>query len=125
MSISIAVVAGWDEDIAATYLWKELLEQEGYEVKVQDLDVASTFTGVANGQVDLYLDAWLPTTHETYWEQFGDDLAVVSSCYEPADPTSPSPSTSTMSTASPTSRVAPMSSATGSSGSRPEQASCA
>lgn len=85
MSVSIAVVAGWDEDIAATYLWKELLEQEGYKVTVQDLDVASSFTGVANGQVDLYLDAWLPTTHETYWDQFGDDLAVVSSWYEPAD----------------------------------------
>src|SRR4051812_41183075 len=69
-SVSISVVAGWDEDAAATYMWKELLEQRGYTVNVQELDIASTFTGVANGQIDLYLDAWLPVTHGTYWKRF-------------------------------------------------------
>ena len=77
-SVSISVVAGWDEDVAATYMWKELLEQRGYTVNVQELDVASTFTGVANGQIDLYLDAWLPVTHAAYWERFADQLEVVS-----------------------------------------------
>jgi glycine betaine/proline transport system substrate-binding protein len=76
-SISISVVAGWDEDVAATYMWKELLEQRGYTVNVQELDVASTFTGVANGQIDLYFDAWLPYTHGTYWSRFGNKLQVV------------------------------------------------
>lgn len=84
-AVSIALVAGWDEDIAATYLWKELLEERGYRITVQELDVASTFTGVANKQVDLYLDAWLPTTHESYWQRFGDKLEIASTWYEPAD----------------------------------------
>ena len=77
-TVSISVVAGWDEDTAATYMWKELLEQRGYTVNVQELDIASTFTGVANGQIDLYLDAWLPVTHEAYWTRFQDQLEVVS-----------------------------------------------
>jgi glycine betaine/proline transport system substrate-binding protein len=77
-SVSISIVAGWDEDVAATYMWKELLEQRGYTVNVQELDIASTFTGVANGQLDLYLDAWLPVTHEAYWTRFQDQLEVVS-----------------------------------------------
>jgi glycine betaine/proline transport system substrate-binding protein len=77
-SVSISVVAGWDEDVAATYMWKELLEQRGYTVNVQELDVASTFTGVANGQIDLYFDAWLPVTHGVYWDRFKDKLEVVS-----------------------------------------------
>jgi len=77
-NLSISVVAGWDEDVAATYMWKELLEQRGYTVTVQELDIASTFTGVANKQVDLYLDAWLPVTHEAYWSRFGDQLEIVS-----------------------------------------------
>jgi glycine betaine/proline transport system substrate-binding protein len=76
-NVSIAVVDGWDEDVAATYLWKELLQQKGYTVNVQALDVASTFTGVANGQVNLYLDAWLPTTHQVYWDRFKDQLETV------------------------------------------------
>jgi glycine betaine/proline transport system substrate-binding protein len=83
-SISIAMVAGWDEDVASTYLWKQLLEQRGYKVDVQQLDIASTFTGVANKQIDLYLDAWLPTTHATYWQKFGPKLQVVNTWYEPA-----------------------------------------
>lgn len=77
-TVSISVVAGWDEDTAATYMWKELLEQRGYTVNVQELDVASTFTGVANGQIDMYLDAWLPVTHEAYWKRFQNQLEIVS-----------------------------------------------
>lgn len=77
-NLSVGVVAGWDEDVAASHLWKQLLEQRGYTVNLQELDIASTFTGVANGQVDLYLDAWLPTTHGVYWDRYKDQLEVVS-----------------------------------------------
>ena len=81
-NVSISVVAGWDEDVAASNLWKSLLEERGYTVNMQELDVASTFTGVANGQVDLYLDAWLPTTHQAYWDRFKDQLEVVTTWQE-------------------------------------------
>ena len=78
-TVSISVVAGWDEDVAGSNLWKEILEQKGYKVNMQELDIASTFTGVANGQVNLYLDAWLPTTHKAYWDRFQNQLEVVTS----------------------------------------------
>lgn len=81
-NLTIAVVAGWDEDIAASYLWKELLEQRGYTVTLQELDVASTFTGVANGQIDLYMDAWLPATHQVYWDRYQSKLEVLSTWSE-------------------------------------------
>jgi glycine betaine/proline transport system substrate-binding protein len=81
-NVSISVVAGWDEDVAASNLWKELLEQRGYTVNMQELDIASTFTGVANGQLDLYLDAWLPSTHAVYWDRYKDQLEVVTSWQE-------------------------------------------
>ncbi|MEW2395475.1 glycine betaine ABC transporter substrate-binding protein [Streptomyces sp. NPDC046862] len=84
-SVSFAVVDGWDENVATTYLWKEMLETEGYQVKVQSLDVASTFTAVANGQVDVYTDAWLPTTHQAYWERYGDKLERISTWYGTAE----------------------------------------
>jgi len=59
-----------------------LLEERGYTVNLQELDIASTFTGVANGQVDLYMDAWLSTTHQVYWDRFKDQLEVVTSWQE-------------------------------------------
>ena len=81
-NVSISVVAGWDEDVAASNLWKSLLEERGYTVNMQELDIASTFTGVANGQVDLYFDAWMPTTHQAYWDRFKDQLEVVTTWQE-------------------------------------------
>ncbi|MGW2291560.1 glycine betaine ABC transporter substrate-binding protein [Streptomyces phaeochromogenes] len=84
-SVKIAFVEGWDEGTSATYLWKEILEERGYKVDIQSLDIASTFTGVANKQVDLYLDAWLPSTHESYWKKLSSKLEVTSTWYEPAD----------------------------------------
>ncbi|MBN2840226.1 MAG: glycine betaine ABC transporter substrate-binding protein [Coriobacteriia bacterium] len=69
----------WDEDIAATYLWERILEDEGYDVELTQLDVAPVFEGVASGDLDLFFDAWLPSTHEDYWAEYGDrleDLAV-------------------------------------------------
>ncbi len=77
-NISMAVVAGWDDAVASSHLWKVLLEERGYTVNLRDLDIASTFTGVANGQVDLYMDAWLPGVHAEYWDRFEDQLEIVS-----------------------------------------------
>lgn len=64
----------WDEDIAATFLWKEILEREGYTVEEVQLDVAPVYSGVADGSLDLFLDAWFPITHADYKERFGDDF---------------------------------------------------
>lgn len=83
-SLSIALVPGWDEDVAVTYLWKAVLEERGYEVDVREAEIAATFAGVAGGRTDLYFDAWLPTTHQSYWDELGEDLEIVGIWYAPA-----------------------------------------
>lgn len=74
----------WDEDIAVTYLWQHVLEEQGYDVTVTQLDVAPTFQGIADGSLDLYFDVWLPTTHEDYWEQYGDQVEDLGDWYDNA-----------------------------------------
>lgn len=74
----------WDENIANTFLWKEILEQEGYTVTETQLDVAPVYAGVADGNIDVFLDAWLPLTHEDYWNRFGDQIEDLGIWYEPA-----------------------------------------
>jgi glycine betaine/proline transport system substrate-binding protein len=64
----------WEEDIAVTNLWQVILEENGYEVAQQQADVGPMFDGVATGEVDLFLDAWLPNTHSDYWEQYGEEV---------------------------------------------------
>ncbi|GAB3482918.1 glycine betaine ABC transporter substrate-binding protein [Nocardiopsis coralliicola] len=71
--ISIGMIP-WEEDIAVTNMWKVILEEKGYTVNVEEVDVAPTFEGVSNGDIDLFLDTWLPTTHGEYWDQYGDQL---------------------------------------------------
>lgn len=64
----------WEEDIAVTNLWHVILEENGFEVTQTQADVGPVFDGVATGELDLYLDAWLPNTHEDYWDQYGDQV---------------------------------------------------
>lgn len=64
----------WEEDIAVTNLWQVILEENGFEVTQTQTDVGPVFSGVATGDLDLFLDAWLPNTHEDFWAEFGDDV---------------------------------------------------
>lgn len=64
----------WAEDVAVSNLWKVLLEEKGYEVKLQQLDVAPLFVGLNKGDIDVFMDGWLPLTHKSYWEKYKDNL---------------------------------------------------
>lgn len=64
----------WDEAIAVSELWKIVLEDEGYEVNIEAAEPAPVFKGLADGNYDAVLDVWLPQTHATYLEEYGDDI---------------------------------------------------
>ncbi|MFD3696167.1 ABC transporter permease/substrate binding protein [Streptomyces sp. NPDC058646] len=73
----------WDEGIASTFLWKELLERRGYKVDARQLEAGALYTGLAGGQLDFQTDAWLPVTHAQYWEKYGNKLEDLGSWYGP------------------------------------------
>ncbi|TQJ47859.1 MULTISPECIES: ABC transporter permease/substrate binding protein [Streptomyces] len=73
----------WDEGIASTYLWKELLEERGFDVTTTQYAAGPLYTGVATGQIDFQTDAWLPTTHNEYWKKYGGQLDDLGSWYGP------------------------------------------
>ncbi len=72
----------WDEDVAVTYLWKNILEAEGYEVELTQLDVAPVYAGLAANDLDLFFDSWLPVTHEDYWDEYGDEIEDIKIWYD-------------------------------------------
>jgi len=72
--LTIAVFNGWDEGIAASELWRAILEEKGYSVTFEYADAGAVFLGLSQGEYDLVLDGWLPITHADYIDQFGDDL---------------------------------------------------
>lgn len=73
----------WDEGIASTFLWKEMLEQRGFEVDAKQLEAGALYTGLAGGQIDFQTDSWLPVTHASYWDKYQDKLEDMGSWYGP------------------------------------------
>ncbi|MER7776238.1 ABC transporter permease/substrate binding protein [Streptomyces sp. NPDC096191] len=72
----------WDEGVASTFLWKEILEQRGYEVEAQQFDAGPLYTSLAQGDIDIVTNSWLPTTHAQYWKKYGDRLDDLGSWYD-------------------------------------------
>ncbi|MFD7437033.1 ABC transporter permease/substrate binding protein [Streptomyces sp. NPDC059861] len=73
----------WDEGIASTYLWKEILERRGFEVSTTQYTAGPLYTGLATGEVDFETDSWLPTTHAEYWKKYGEQLDDLGSWFGP------------------------------------------
>lgn len=71
--INIGYVS-WAEDVAVSNVWKVLLEEKGYQVNLTLLDVAPLFVGLNKGNIDVFMDSWLPFTHKSYWEKYKDNL---------------------------------------------------
>lgn len=72
--LTLAYVA-WDSEIASTNVVKEVLEQKlKYKVELSQVEAGPMWIGVSNGDVDGMVAAWLPTTHEDYFQKLGDKL---------------------------------------------------
>jgi glycine betaine/proline transport system substrate-binding protein len=78
-TLTIGAVA-FDESVASSYLWKELLEEQGYTVKIDTLDVAPVYAGVANGQLDVSM-ALAPIFQRDYWTKYGNDFQALNNWY--------------------------------------------
>jgi glycine betaine/proline transport system substrate-binding protein len=83
-TITIGVFSGWEEGIAASFLWGHVFAQEGATVNYEFADPGPIYAGVANGQFDISFDAWLPLTHEDYWQQYGDSLVDLGTWFDEA-----------------------------------------
>lgn len=81
--ISLAYV-NWAEGIAMTNLAKVIFEEQGYKVNLKNADVAPIFAALAKKDADIFLDAWLPVTHEDYFDQYGDDLEIIGDLFDDA-----------------------------------------
>ena len=68
------VFVAWDTEIASTYVIGKVLEQNGYDVTLSQVEVGPMFAGVANGSADGMVSAWLPTTHVEYYNTYKNDF---------------------------------------------------
>ncbi|MGO1544076.1 MAG: glycine betaine ABC transporter substrate-binding protein [Gulosibacter sp.] len=76
-TINFFEVAGFDDTTAITALWTVLLAEQDITLETTMVDLAAGFTGVAQGDIDGYVNAWLPATHEAYLSEFEDQVVIV------------------------------------------------
>jgi glycine betaine/proline transport system substrate-binding protein len=82
--ITMAVFNGWDESLASSLLWQNILDSKGYNVTLEYADPAPVFQAVADGDYDLVTDVWAPSTHAAYLEEFGDSIVEVGAWFDQA-----------------------------------------
>jgi len=77
------VYVNWAEGVAYTHLAKVVLEdQMGYEVEITAADVAPAYTSIAQGDMDAFMETWLPVLHKDYVEKYQDDIIDLGHVYE-------------------------------------------
>jgi glycine betaine/proline transport system substrate-binding protein len=74
----------WAENIAVAHLWKQLLDQRGYQVKLQTAQEGITWMGIARGQMQMNMDIWLPTTDAPYYHRYKNQVNLIGPWFVPA-----------------------------------------
>jgi glycine betaine/proline transport system substrate-binding protein len=67
-------VTPWTSTIPPTKVAKLLLEDMGYTVEETNADAGGVYTGLSRGDLDVFMDAWLPVMHANYMEKYKDQL---------------------------------------------------
>lgn len=76
------VYTPFDEGVAATYLWKHILEEQDFEVELTLMDPGPAYAGVGQDDADLYV-ASTPGTHSEYVDEYSDGFEFITVWYEP------------------------------------------
>ena len=83
--VTLGIIPSWTDGLSTAYLWKNVLESKGYTVKITELsEAAPLYTGLVNGDVDIYPSAWPEVTHEEYMKKYGDKIDDLGAYYSDA-----------------------------------------
>ena len=66
-------VTPWSSTVPPTKIAGLILEDMGYKVEEVDADVSSIYIGLSRGEINAYMDSWMPS-HEVHLEKYGDKV---------------------------------------------------
>ncbi|MUV37797.1 Glycine betaine-binding protein OpuAC [Lentibacillus sp. JNUCC-1] len=66
----------YDYSTVPAYLSQVILEQEGYDVEIQEAEVGILYQALANKDIDAYVDVSRPKLHESYIEKYDDQFVT-------------------------------------------------
>jgi glycine betaine/proline transport system substrate-binding protein len=68
------VYVEWASEVASTFVMKAILEEMGHEVDTLSVSAAFMWQAIASGDADGMVAAWLPSTHEHYYNAVKDEI---------------------------------------------------
>lgn len=84
-TLKIGYVDGWADSVATTHVAAEVIREKfGYPVELMPVATGIMWQGVAKGQLDAMLSAWLPVTHGSYYEKLKDEVVDLGPNYSDA-----------------------------------------
>lgn len=82
LTIKIGFVEGWADSAATTHVAATIIRSKlGHPVELVPLAAGIMWQGVARGDLDATLSAWLPFTHEAYLASFKDKIQILGANY--------------------------------------------
>jgi len=64
----------WPENIAVNNVWKVLLEEKGYDVELNQLDMGIIMESLNTGDLDVGIEVWLPIQDISYYEEYKETV---------------------------------------------------
>ncbi len=84
-TIKIGYVEGWDDSVATSNVAARIIEKKlGYPVQLVPVVAGVMWQGVARGDLDATLSAWLPVTHGNYYKNFQSKVVDLGPNFENA-----------------------------------------
>ncbi len=75
-------VTPWTSTVPPTEVAKAIIEDMGYKVKLQNADAGIVYAGLAKGDINVFMDSWLPDMHKNYMDKYGDKIDDVAISYK-------------------------------------------
>jgi len=75
-------VTPWTSTIPPTEVAKVIIEDMGYNVKLQNADAGVVYAGLSKGDINVFMDSWLPDIHKNYMNKYGDKINDVAVSYK-------------------------------------------
>jgi len=83
--LKIGYINSWDDSVAVSFVAAEILREKlGYQVELKPVEPAIMWQGVARGDLDISLSAWMPVTHGEYSAKLGDKVDILTANYKDA-----------------------------------------
>ncbi|ALJ18524.1 glycine betaine ABC transporter substrate-binding protein [Microbacterium sp. No. 7] len=83
--VTLGFLPGWTDGLSTAYLLENQLTRLGVDVRLQTLTEAGPlYTGLAEGDIDIYPSAWPELTHASYMDEYGDRIEDLGAYYDNA-----------------------------------------